>query len=71
MDKELIDYLIYLLNKSYFTKITLRGFYDSDIDDLIDKYSERGIDEFSYDVDMFHGGTGKLRISFRGEGGHK
>ena len=71
MDKELIDYLIYLLNKSYFTKITLRGFYDNDIDDLIDKYSELGFDEFSYDVDMFHGGTGKLRISFRGDGGHK
>ena len=71
MDKELIDYLIYLLNKSYLTKITLWGYYDSDIYDLIDKYSERGFDEFSYDVDMFHGGTGKLRISFRGDGDYK
>lgn len=71
MDKELLDYLIYLLGKSYFTEITFRGFYGSDIDDLIDKYSEYGLDRFSYDVDMSHGGTGKLRISFRGDGDYK
>ena len=71
MDKEVIDYLIYLLNKSYLTKITLWGYYDNDIYDLIDKYSECGFDEFSYDVDVFHGGAGKLQISFRGDGDYK
>lgn len=64
MDKEVIDCLIYLLNKSYFAKIILDGDYSKDVYDIIDRYDELNFDEVSYDVDIRDGNIGTLKIAF-------
>ena len=64
MNKELYDYICYLLGKSRYVEIKLQGdFQNEDYMALIDRYNDFDLHEVTVDCDLYNGLKG-VKISF-------